>query len=173
MVQDAELGASEEVLFRQWYLSLYALCYAKLSCATDAEDAVQETFLRLWRQHLGPGELKDVGAWLRSVASNVCIDIIRRRKVRRYAPLDADSHVSNGSSEVDEKDQRDFIHSIINTLPESTREVVLLHYYTGLSYDQMATWLSVSRSTVKARLRSARQLLRDRLESRAESTNEL
>ncbi len=60
-------------------------------------------------------------------------------------------------------EEREHVMHHIHALPEELREIILLHYYEQLTYDQMAQWLGVARSTVSERLLKARQLLREQL----------
>ncbi len=62
-----------------------------------------------------------------------------------------------------DQESREQMEQLVHALPETLREIVLLHYYERMTYDQMATWLNVARSTVNERLSKARQLLRQQL----------
>ena len=64
------------------------------------------------------------------------------------------------SDEVDKAEQQDALIRRIHELPEPLREVVFLHYYQEMTYDQMAQWLGIARSTVSERLSNARCRLR-------------
>lgn len=129
----------------------------------DAEDATQETFVRaLGRIH----ELRvsaAVGGWLRQIAHNVCIDTIRRQRVRRTTPTDLNTVAGSPSDSDVHRDSREHMLQLVHSLPEALREIVLLHYYDSMTYDQMAEWLNVARSTVNERLSKARHLLKQQL----------
>ncbi|QEG38365.1 RNA polymerase sigma factor [Roseimaritima ulvae] len=154
-----------QLLVQRWYRCVYAYCQARLLLVTDAEDATQETFVRgLKRLH----ELRSpdaLGAWLRGIAHHVCVDTIRRHKTRRESLADVDrlptthGH-SAAESQVDRRDRDDHLLCLIYQLPEELRESIFLHYYDCLTYDQMAAWLGVARSTVNERLGKARNQLK-------------
>ena len=145
---------------------MYALCRSRLISVADSEEATQETFLRAITHN---DELKNagsLGAWLRRIARNVCVDKIRRKQVRKAETLDQHAAYANENDEVvEQKDHADYLLGLIDQLPEVQREVVFLHYYDNMSYDQMAEWLGVARSTVNDRLGKARQTLRGALVS--------
>ena len=149
-----------------WYRRVYALCHSRLISAADAEDATQETFVRGLAR---VGELRSpeaIGGWLRQIAHHVCIDMIRRNKVRETSPTDVDLVAGDTRTDcVAEEDQRRHLVGLIYDLPEQLRETILLHYYDNMTYDEMAKWLHVARSTVNERLGKARQLLKQRLVS--------
>src|SRR6516162_6438408 len=66
---------------------LRAVAYRILGSLSEADDAVQEAWLRLNRS--GPNEIENLGAWLTTVIGRVCLDMLRSRKSRREDPLDA------------------------------------------------------------------------------------
>jgi RNA polymerase sigma-70 factor, ECF subfamily len=146
-----------------WYRRVYALCQSRLVSSSDAEDATQEIFVRaLSRIH----ELRSheaLGGWLRQIAHHVCVDLIRRQVVRATVPIEIDEVPSFGGDEAILNDSRKHILRLIYALPETLRETILLHYYEEMTYDQMAAWLNVARSTVNERLCKARQILKQQL----------
>lgn len=144
-----------------WYRRVYALCQSRLRLAADAEDAAQETFLRGFRQIEELRDEQALGAWLRRIASNVCVDFVRRGKVRETSPMDVES-VASGEQRVDE-DRNEVLRGLVADLPEPLAEIILLHYYDEMTYDQIAEWLGIARSTVNERLGKARKLLKQQL----------
>lgn len=154
-------GTVNQLDIQQWYVRVYARCQALLLSATDAEDAAQETFVRAL---VGLSELQTqpaIHGWLRSIARNVCVDMIRRKQVRRAENVE---HVELPAQyrQADNEEHEHMMHHIYG-LPEPLREIILLHYYEEMTYDEMAQWLGVARSTVNERLAKARQLLKQEL----------
>ncbi len=155
--------SSSQLDIQFWYRRVYALCQSRLISTTDAEDATQETFVRaLSRMH----ELRSqdaLGGWLRQISQNVCVDIIRRQSVRATERLEINEIARIENETAIDRESRDHIVQLIHSLPETLRETILLHYYDEMTYDQMASWLNVARSTVNERLSKARQLLKQQL----------
>jgi len=151
---------------QSWYRRVYALCQSRLRMPADAEDAAQETFLRGFRQIEELRDEQALGAWLRRIASNVCVDFVRRRKVRETSLMDIETVASCEHREEcdrENKDRNEMIRALVANLPEHLAEIILLHYYEEMTYDQMAEWLGIARSTVNERLSKARKLLRQQL----------
>jgi RNA polymerase sigma-70 factor (ECF subfamily) len=151
-------------LVQRWYGRVYALCQSKLRVQADAEDAAQETFLRgLARLH----QLRSsdaAGAWLRGIAHNVCVDFIRRSQFRRTSNDDvANLPTDDDCGDSAQRDEQEFLIGLIHDLPQPFRETILLHYYEGMTYDEISIWLGVARSTVNERLSKARSLLKHEL----------
>jgi len=74
--------------FEQNRLRLRAVAYRMLGSQTEADDAIQEAWLRLNRA--GSAEVDNLGGWLTTVVARVCLDVLRSRKLRREDPLDSD-----------------------------------------------------------------------------------
>lgn len=104
-----------------------------------------------------------MGAWIRHIARNVCIDMIRRKKVRHTSCMDVRDIVGPDSAATSERDEQEHVMQLVHALPEPLREIILLHYYENMTYDEMAQWLGVARSTVNERLSKARHLLKQQL----------
>ncbi len=151
-----------------WYRRTLAFCHARLPQLSDAEDAAQETLIRALT-HLS--ELRSVdqfAPWLRGIAMNVCRDFWRQRQ--RTPPCSElgqngieFASTMSVSEQLESQDERAEVWRAIGQLDESLREVILLHYFDQLTYDQMAAWLGVARATVQERLTKARQRLRFQL----------
>lgn len=142
---------------------MFAFCQSKLISSVDAEDATQEVFVRALtsiRELRSPAAL---GGWLRQIAHNVCVDSIRRQKVRRTTSTNLDDVAGSSVESASKNESREQLVQLVLALPEPLREIVLLHYYDSMTYDQMAAWLNVARSTVNERLSKARQLLKQQL----------
>lgn len=105
-----------------------------------------------------------MGVWLRRIAGNVCVDLIRRNKVRQTSAADVES-VAKVDDRETSKTQREELVGFIQDLPEPLAEVIFLHYYDDMTYDEMAQWLGVARSTVNERLSKARKQLKQKIDA--------
>lgn len=129
----------------------------------DADDAVQEVFLRAYR---GMGRLQDAGsfpAYLGRIARNYCID--RLRTAPRADPISLDEVELDPADPRQKSDtERELLlerlRKEVGRLPESQREVLLLFYFEQMSYAQMAGVLGITEPAVNQRLSRARQQLR-------------
>lgn len=153
-----------ETWINQYTDALLRVCYVSLRDRAQAEDATQETFLKAW-QHMGQFRSKsDVSekAWLMRIAVNTCRDYLRtawfRRVDRRIAPED----VPQGA--VEPKLPDNTVIREVMALSPKYKEVVLLRFYQGMKLHEIADTLHVSIETVKARLRVAKDKLRQGLE---------
>lgn len=151
-----------ERLVNQFQASLLRTCYMYLRDQEQAEDAVQETFFKAYR-NLGAfrGESAEK-TWLMKIAVNTCHDMRKtgwfRHMDRRVTP-----EMLPEASVPFQEFEEGLIVEVMN-LPLRLREVVLLYYYQNMDTNEIAETLGIARSTVSGRLQRARKKLRDVLE---------
>ncbi|MEQ8789972.1 MAG: RNA polymerase sigma factor [Pirellulaceae bacterium] len=174
LVRQAQQGdaASYGELVRRWSARIVGFCHAKVGAA-PAEDLAQETLLRGFRAVATLSDPDRFGAWLRGIATRVCLDWLKskgRRDARfqaidgdgRFETLAADARLSPGE-QAEVNDELAQLMCEVERLPEQYREVLMIYYYDEPTYKELAAMLEVSPATVNARLTKARQLLRRRL----------
>jgi RNA polymerase sigma-70 factor (ECF subfamily) len=165
--QQGDLSAFSDLFHRQQTV-VYRLALAILRHEKEAEDAVQETFLRVFEQI---GRYRHEAAfqtWLTAVAVNVCRDRLRRQKVRRALSLDwLRGRANPGAAGIDDlvadRQQRATLWAQVDQLDEKYRLPLILHYHQGLPCQEIATILNLPTTTIYSRLNDARQHLRHHL----------
>ena len=141
---------------------LLRLCCVYLKDFSMAEDAVQETFLKAYKNLQSFRGESSEKTWLIRIAINVCKDMQRTawfRNIGRMVSID-DVQIP----QVQELDVKSAIVSEIMRLPGKLKEVVLLYYYEDMNLSEIAETLNVSITTVHRRLEKARVLLKNMLE---------
>jgi RNA polymerase sigma-70 factor (ECF subfamily) len=138
--------------------ALYNLARRLTGSAADAEDAVQETYARAFAAsaRFEPGT--NLKAWLFRILRNACIDLARRRRVEREAPVEPEPAWDADVRRVEARE----VEAALAALPEPSRTVVLLDL-EGLTEAEMASVLDCAAGTVKSRLSRARAALRELL----------
>ena len=125
-----------------------------------AHDAVQEGFLRAWRDLRGLRDPDRFDAWLRRLVVNACIDIVRRRRHRaievELTPIDAPSIGDIASAIVD----REVLDVALAHLDPEYRAVVVMHYFLGMPLPEVAGLLGIPLGTAKSRLHRSIQAMR-------------
>ena len=151
-------------LVEEYQTSLRRMCYVILRDEELAKDAVQETFLKVYRtKDTFRGECSEK-TWLMRIAVNTCRDMRRsawfRHTERRITPEDLPEPVLRAEDEHVE------LTLAIMRLPKHLREVTLLYYYQDMTVRETAEALGIAPSTVSRRLERAQEKLRTLLEGR-------
>jgi len=143
-----------------------ATCRRVLENEADAQDAMQETFLKLARN---AGHVRtNLAAWLHACAVRVSLDMIRREKARRSAERQpaADRHGSTGDAEMTWREIEPEVDAALYELGEADRELIVSRYFLGRSQRELARESGVSDGTLSRRLERAVSRLRKKLEAR-------
>ena len=148
------------------------LAWRILGDAEEVKEALQETFLRLFRHLDRYDENRDFFAWFYRIVVNVCRDLERRRRRRRWflAPLEsALSLVSDRRTEeeVESRDRRAMLARAIDALPPRERLTVILRDIEGYSTEEAAQILENKPATVRVQLSKARAKLKKWIETHA------
>lgn len=129
---------------------LYRICLVSLGSSADAEDAVQDTFLKYLQKAPAFESGEHEKAWLIRVAVNTCRDILRHRRPQ----VDIDT-VQQSSPEPESGE----VTAALMTLPEKFRTALVLHYVEGYTVNEIAKMIGKTPSAVKMRLQKGRRLL--------------
>jgi RNA polymerase sigma-70 factor (ECF subfamily) len=141
-----------EALLLAYQDKVFRLCYSMLGDRAQAEDAAQDSFLRIWKaldRYRGESSL---GTWIFSITRNVCLTAISKR--RTSVPIE---QAEPAKPEVPDR-QRDIV-GMVGQLPANYRQVVMLFYMEDRSYEEVARMLDLPLGTVKTYLHRARQQL--------------
>ncbi len=153
--------------------AVYNLCYRMLGERSEAEDAAQEAFLRAYLNLTRYDPARSFKTWVLSIASNYCIDRLRRRRLQ-WMSLDDEPVADRLALHSDDpepepatlsKEQSIAIQGLLNELSPDYRAVVVLRYWYDYSYAEIADIMDTTESAVKSRLFRARQALADKLGS--------
>ena len=131
----------------------------------EAEDAVQEVFMKMWTMGEKLDEYNDVEAVTVTMLKNKCVDVVRRRKFDDGE--DVSTAVLNFEGPVSPLDQmvsgetKDLIRKIISDLPQNYRELVQLREIDGLSYEEIASITGVNVNSLRVSVSRARQIIKE------------
>ena len=176
LARNGDRGAFAE-LVELYKDKIFHLAYRMLGNRHEAEDAVQETFLRVYTNLDRYDENQKFSTWIFRIGTNLCIDRLRKRKHTTYS-LDAEMPDGEGvdyysllrSSEDTPEEQlvlsetQHQIRRAIETLPEKYKAVVILRYLHDMSLQEIGDVLKMPVTTVKTRVHRGREFLRKKLE---------
>ena len=178
----ASVNLDSAAIAERYRASIYRYVLRLVRDRTRAEDLTQETFLRVHQRLEGLKDPVALEAWLYRIATNICYDATRHREYRRPAlPLLTEDEnesvvpVDDASLRPDQlleqSDMKDCVLRFLTELPESQREVLLLHDLQGFTGPEIAERLGISLHNVKIRLHRARSRLKTALSSGCDFTS--
>ena len=170
LVERAQRGDREalEVLLREQYDRLHALCWRMTGNEADAADATQEALIAIARGLPRFDARARFGTWCYRVAVNACLDELRRRR-RRPEPVGDErlaASMPSSRSGADAVADRLVIDGALRAITPEFRAAVVLRDLCGLEYAEIAEVLDVPIGTVRSRLARGRGALADRLGNR-------
>lgn len=151
--------------------SVYNLCYRLLGERTEAEDATQEAFLKAYSNLHRYDTGRSFKTWLLTIASNHCIDRLRKRRMTLLSidePLPANLALSSDDPLPEQVALRNEhsrqIQELLGELDPDYRAAVVLRYWYDYSYAEIAEVLETTESAIKSRLYRARQTLANKID---------
>jgi RNA polymerase sigma-70 factor (ECF subfamily) len=175
LAREGNRGAFAE-LVELYKNKIYHLAYRMLGNRQEAEDVVQDTFLRMYEHLSGYDSSRKFSTWLYRIATNLCIDRLRRR--RSVYSLDAELSEGEGvdgyavlrtnepgpEEAVMLTERQRILFDAVSSLPDKYKAAVALKYYQDLSLKEISDILQIPVPTVKTRIHRGREYLRRKLE---------
>ncbi len=155
-------------LFQTEYLPLsgtfYRVAFFILEDAAEAEDAVQELYLKLWDRRDVLDGIRSPKGYGITLLRNLCLDRIRRsRRMETPASLPEPEAPGGQDESIDQKERLAKVLAAIKSLPDRQREVLTLRTLDGLSYDEIAQRTGINYLTLRVLLSQARNKLKKAL----------
>jgi len=157
-------------LYKMHYRRVFSLCRYLLNSFDAAEDATHEVFLRAQRKLATYDPSLPFSSWLSGIASNHCIDLLRRRTTeKRIFDLDSSDAADPPSKsltplgEMMAAERGHDVRNALSRLPEKYRVPLVLAYYNEMSYDEIAAALGLGRNHIATLIFRAKQQLREQL----------
>lgn len=143
-------------IIEQYGNSLFRMCYVVLKHEQDAQDVLQETFIKYMEK---APEFESEGherAWLFRVAANLCKDLLRFKKRNSFVDMKELEQYCK------EPEEAEVLKEVLQ-LPTKYKTVIHLYYIEGYKVEEVASILKISESAVKKRMQRGRELLKGRL----------
>lgn len=160
--------AAFEAIVQRYERQIYSFIYRMMGNADDASDLTQDCFVRAYRSLGKTNDELNVSAWLHRIASNACLDVLRRRQRIRWLPWDNAKHEPLLGNSENDSPERQIVASESSTIVQETlarmsprnRAALIMREYEGMSCDEIGDVLGLSRSAVKSVLFRGREEFR-------------
>lgn len=173
LVASAQSGDSDAFaeIVRKYANAIYSVALSKVSDYHEAQDIVQEVFLKAYLNLTDLREPAKIGSWLYSITARLCADRLRE-KARQCLFVVGDAYAisaftaaqpttgANVEEQILRNEMRQIVWEALQRLSDANREVVVLFHLVGYSLKEVAAFLNISVAAVDSRLRRARRQLR-------------
>ena len=160
-----------EELIRRYQRQVANLIYLTLGSREEVDDLTQEVFIRVYRSLHRFEHDASLFSWIYRITMNLCIDEIRRRKIKRTLSLEfftdhtlererQSKETVTAEDEALLKEKKRMVLEALQHLSPVHRQIIVLREYEDLTYDEIATTLNISTQAVKSRIFRAREELR-------------
>ena len=162
LVRDLNAGREEAMkyLYAAYYASLCRFARTFVRSSEDAEDIVQQLFIRIWEKKIDVEKMVSLDNYLYTAVSNGCVSFMRRHKESE------DLERAAGEYEEELPIDKESIWAAVGSLPEQCRVILALAVFDDMKYEEVAERLRISVNTVKTQMKIAYRELRKKLDKR-------
>jgi RNA polymerase sigma factor (sigma-70 family) len=153
-------------IFNRYHQGLYRFCLAIVGTPEDAQDALQNTMIKVMRALPGEEREIELKPWLYRIAHNESIDLLRRRRETAQLDVEAVAPGHGLSEEVATRERLRGLLADLRELPDRQREVLVMREMSGLEFEEIGAALETSAAVARQTLYEARQSLRQMEEGR-------
>lgn len=146
--------------------SLYRAAFHMLKSESDAKDAVQDLFIRLWNSRSALDKVKSPSAYGMAILRNICIDRLRKSQAEQakgMVPGDTAAEIASDENAEKAIVSRERLHALetgISRLPQAQKEVFIMKFYRQMSYDEISAATGLSYINVRVMINRARSFLK-------------
>jgi RNA polymerase sigma-70 factor (ECF subfamily) len=146
---------------------LYRLCYRFLGTVADAEDAIQEVYIKLWNMRDKLTGIQNIEAFSTTVTKNYCLDRLKLKKNVSMDDLLANTtiadHAQSPLAALENRENSIFVKQIINTLPDQQQSIIIMRDIEEYSFDEIQSVTGLDINNIRVNLSRARKQVRNEL----------
>ena len=145
-------------LYKLYSKGMYNLAVRMTGDRNEAEDVLQDAFIKAFQEVHKLKNEKAFGGWLRRIVVNQCINVSRKRKVI-FTEMESVKDLHADAEEIEDDIDAGVLHHMIKQLPDGAREILVLRALEGYKHAEIGEQLGISESTAKTQYFRAKQLL--------------
>jgi RNA polymerase sigma factor (sigma-70 family) len=153
---------AQHTLYKRYSDAMYNVCYRMLGSEPEAEDTLQESFIDIFRRLDSFRGESSLGAWIKRIVINHCLNVFKRRRIRFEEMSDTHTEVQYDEYVADEDHRYEVkkVKDAIMKLPDGYRQVLTLYLIEGYDHDEIADILGIQETGSKSQFSRAKARLR-------------
>lgn len=156
-------------VFLPYHQKLYRIAYRIVQNTANAEDIVQESFIKLWNTRDELENIDNTEAFAIIILRNTCLDYLRKTKNDYHTSYDADiPETVSLSTQIEIQDDAKYVKSLIDKLPEQQRQVMMLKHWDGYTDEEIENMTGISPGNIRVILSRARKTIREQYYTKIE-----
>ena len=151
-------------IYKAYSPGMYAICLRYSRCPDDAQDMLQETFIKVYNYRDKYDPERSIGAWIKTITIRTALNYIKEQY--RFTLTDDDQYFeapSNQIEENDDKDLKDKLMEVLKVIQEGYRTVFSLYVMDNLTHKEIAEYLGVTEGTSKSQYSKAKKMIKNLL----------
>ena len=149
-------------VFIPYHQKLYRIAYRIVQDAANAEDIVQDTFIKLWNKRDEMESVDNTEAFAIIILRNTCLDYLRKTKNDRYTDYDTDMpETTSLTKQIELQDEAEKVKYLINKLPDQQRQVMMMKHWDDYSDEEIEQATGLSAGNIRVILSRARKTIRE------------
>lgn len=152
-------AATFKRIFLPLHAKLYRMAYHLVENKEDAEDRVQECYIKLWQKRKEWESVQNPESFSIAILKNVCLDFLREKKPEQVMTDFIQIPVESFEKQIEQRDQVSIIQTIVNQLPEQQKQIVELKYWHDLPDESIEKQTGLKRGNIKMILFRTRKLI--------------
>ncbi|WP_308599972.1 RNA polymerase sigma factor [uncultured Dysgonomonas sp.] len=149
-------------VFLPYHQKLYRIAYRIVQDTANAEDIVQETFIKLWNKKDELEQIENTEGFAIIIVRNTCLDYLRKAKNDHHTSYDTEiPETSSLSKQLEIQDDAAYVKDLINKLPDQQRQVIMMKHWDGYTDEEIENITGISPGNIRVILSRARKTIRE------------
>lgn len=159
-------------IFLPYYQKLYRIAFRLLQDEAEAEDMVQDAYIKLWDKRNDLADIDNTEAFAIVVLRNLCLDQLRKSKDHLHAKYEVDiPEQLSLIGQVETLDELDYVRQLVEQLPEQQRQIMLFKHWDGYSDEEIEQITGMSAGNIRVSLSRARKSIREQFKMLSKNEN--
>ena len=148
-------------VFLPLHAKLYRMAYRFVENQADAEDMVQECYIKLWQKRQEWSSVQNPESFSVTIIKNVCLDFLRKKKPENFSTDTLQVFIDSGETQIEQREQLEKIQTIVTQLPEKQKQVIKLKYWHDLPDEDIEKQTGLKRGNIKMILSRTRKTIQE------------